>query len=37
LNSINEAANAQDYTIFALVLSEEEFVLKQMGNELVTV
>jgi len=33
---LNEAANAQDYNIFALVLSEEEFVLKKIGNELVT-
>ena len=32
---LNEAANAQDYIIFALVLNEEEFVLKQIGNELV--
>ena len=30
---LNEAANAQDYTIFAVVLNEEEFVLKQIGNE----
>ena len=34
---LNEAADAQDYMIFALVLNEEEFVLKQIGNELVTV
>ena len=34
---LNEAANAQDYTIFALVLNEKEFVLKQIGNELVVV
>ena len=34
---MNEAANAHDYTIFAAVLNEEEFVLKQIGNELVTV
>ena len=34
---LNEAANAQDYTIFAVVLNEEEFVLKQIGNELVAV
>ena len=34
---LNEAANAQDYIIFALVLNEEEFVLKQIGNELVAV
>ena len=34
---LNEAANAQDYMIFALVLNEKEFVLKQIGNELVAV
>ena len=34
---LNEAANAQDYTIFAVVLNEEEFVLKQIGNELLAV
>ena len=34
---LNEAANAQDYTIFAAVLNEEEFVLRQIGNELVAV
>ena len=34
---LNEAANAQDYIIFAAVLNEEEFVLKQIGNELVVV
>ena len=34
---LNEAANAQDYVIFALVLNEKEFVLKQIGNELVAV
>ena len=34
---LNEAANAQDYNIFALVLSEKECVLKQIGNELVVV
>ena len=34
---LNEAANAQDYKIFAAVLNEEEFVLKQIGNELVAV
>ena len=32
---LNEAANAHDYTIFAVVLNEEEIVLKQLGNELV--
>ena len=35
--SLNEVANAQDYIIFALVLNEKEFVLKQIGNELVAV
>ena len=34
---LNEAANAQDYMFYALVLNEEEFVLKQIGNELVAV
>ena len=34
---LNEAANAQDYIIFAAILNEEEFVLKQIGNELVVV
>jgi len=34
---LNEAVNAQDCTIFAAVLNEEEFVLKQIGNELVAV
>ena len=34
---LNEAANAQDYNIFAAVLYEEEFVLKQIGNELVVI
>ena len=34
---LNEAANAQDYTIFALVLNEKEFELKQISNELVVV
>ena len=34
---LNEAANAQNYSIFAFVLNEEEFVLKQIGNELVVV
>ena len=34
---LNKAANAQDYMIFALVLNEKEFVLKQIGNELVAV
>ena len=34
---LNEAADAQDYTIFAAVLNEEEVVVKQIGNELVVV
>ena len=34
---LNEAANAQDYMIFAVVMNEQEFVLKQIGNELVAV
>ena len=34
---LNEAANAQDYTIYAGILYESELVLKQVGNELVTV
>ena len=34
---LNEAANAQDYTIYAGILYESEFVLKQVGNELVVV
>ena len=34
---LNEAAIAQDYTIFAVVLNEEEFALKQIRNELVAV
>ena len=34
---LNEAANTQNYSIFAFVLNEKEFVLKQIGNELVVV
>ncbi|KAL9968197.1 hypothetical protein ACROYT_G026544 [Oculina patagonica] len=34
---LNEAANAQDYTIFAAILYESEMVLRQVGNELVVV
>ncbi|KAL9962242.1 hypothetical protein ACROYT_G031324 [Oculina patagonica] len=34
---LNEAANAQDYTIFAAIMYESEMVLKQVGNELVIV
>ena len=32
---LTEPANAQDYKIFAFVLNEAEFELKQIGNELV--
>ena len=34
---LNEAANAEDYTIFAAVLNEEEIVIKQEGKALVVV
>jgi len=34
---LNEAANAQDYTIFAAIMYESEMVLRQVGNELVVV
>ena len=34
---LNKAANAHDYTIYAVVLNEEDFVLKQIGIELVVV
>ena len=34
---LNEAANAHDYTIYTVVLNEEEVVVKQVGNELVIV
>ncbi|KAL9954528.1 hypothetical protein ACROYT_G042078 [Oculina patagonica] len=34
---LNEAANAQDYTIYAAILYETEMVLRQVGNELVVV
>ena len=34
---LNQAADAQDYMIFALVLNEKEYVLKEIGNELVVV
>jgi len=34
---LNEPTNAQDYTIFAAVLNDEEIVLKQLANELVVV
>ena len=32
---LNEAANAHDYTIYAGILYESEFALRQVGNELV--
>ena len=35
--NLNQAAGAQNYTIFALVLNEKEFELKQISNELVVV
>ena len=35
--NLTKAAGAQDYTIFALVLNEKEFELKQISNELVVV
>jgi len=34
---LNEAANAHDYIIYAAVLSEQEVVIKQIGNELAVV
>ena len=34
---LNEATNAQDYTIYAAILYESELVLRQVGNELVMV
>ena len=34
---LNEAADAQDYVIYAAILYESELVLKQVGNELVMV
>ena len=34
---LNGATNAQDYTILAVVLNEEEVVVKQIGNEQVLV
>ena len=34
---LNEAADAQDYIIFAAILNEQEFAVKQIGNELVVV
>ncbi|MEH0008397.1 MAG: hypothetical protein V6Z82_06710 [Flavobacteriales bacterium] len=33
----NEAADAQDYTIYAGILYESELVLRQVKNELVAV
>ena len=32
---LNEAANAQDYNIYAVVLNEKNFILKVEGNKLV--
>ena len=34
---LNEAANAQDYTIYAIVLNEEEIVIDKVGGEIVVV
>ena len=34
---LNEATNAQDYTIFAVVLYEEEIVVDKVGGEIVVV
>ena len=34
---LNEAANAQDYTIYAAVLNEEEIVVDKVGGEIVVV
>jgi len=34
---LNEAANAEDYSIYAVVLNDEDVVVKQIGNELVVV
>ena len=34
---LNEAANAQDYTIYAVVLNEEEIVVDKVGGEIVVV
>ena len=34
---LNEAANAQDYTIYAVVLYEEEIVIDKVGGEIVVV
>ena len=34
---LDEAANAQDYTIYAGILYESELVLRQVGNELVMI
>lgn len=36
-HQLNEAANAHDYTIYATILNEEEFAIKQIGNKLVVV
>ena len=34
---LNEAADAQDYTIYAFVLHEEEIVVNKVGGEIVVV
>ena len=34
---LNEAANAQNYTIYAIVLNEEEIVIDKVGGEIVVV
>ena len=34
---LNEAANAQDYTIYAIVLNEEEIIIDKVGGEIVVV
>ena len=34
---LNEAANAQDYTIYAIVLNEDEIVIDKVGGEIVVV
>ena len=34
---LNEAANAQDYTIYAVFLYEEEIVVDKVGGEIVVV
>ena len=34
---LNEAANAQDYTVYAIVLNEEEIIIDKVGGEIVVV